>query len=73
VLARQIAHLREDFRKARRRMRPREPIAPIGDHFAKASPQYQSAVADVTMAEFVRRWREVRRERRRRWHRRRTR
>ena len=45
-------------------MAPSEPIAPIADHFAKSSLEYQSAAGCGTVASFVKSWRAVLRQRR---------
>jgi hypothetical protein len=59
-------HMRDDFRKARMGMERSEPIAPIRDHFFKASMEYQEAAGCATIASFVKSWRAVRRQRRHR-------
>jgi hypothetical protein len=60
----QMGNLSDDFREARRRTYVRKPIAPISEHFAHADSTYQGAQASATVAEFLRQWRVVRRERR---------
>jgi hypothetical protein len=59
-----MGKLSDDFRETRRRTSVREPIEPIRDNFARADSTYASAQAWGTIAEFVRQWRAVRRERR---------
>ena len=56
--------LQQDFERARSEAIHVEPIAPIADHFSKASAQYQGAVGCLTVGAFVRAWRVVRRDRR---------
>jgi len=52
--------------EARQRMVVREPIEPISGHFASASNMGQSATGCLTVSSFLRSFRHVRRERRRR-------
>jgi hypothetical protein len=59
-----MGNLSDDFREARRRTHVRDPIEPISDNFAHAGGMYQGAQGSATMAEFLRQWRAVRRERR---------
>jgi hypothetical protein len=59
-----MGNLSDDFREARRRTYVREPIEPISDNFARAGGMYQGAQGSATMAEFLRQWKAVRRERR---------
>lgn len=55
---------RDDFKRARSGMAPSEPIAPIADHFAKSSFEYQGAAGCGTVASFVKSFGAVRRQRR---------
>jgi hypothetical protein len=55
---------RDDFDAARREMAAAEPIAPISDHFAESSIQYQGAAGCASVASLVKSWRAIRRQRR---------
>ena len=48
------AQLRRDAREARSRMVVREPIAPIDEHFSKASGMGQTTTGCLTVSAFLR-------------------